>query len=100
MYKAKEKWRIGSNLRTQKRIILLKHLDKFYNKVDIPWVTLIWSTYYSDGEVPHTSKDKGSFWWRDVLRLVDWFRGIATCKIGDGTTVLFWKDICNDHLLQ
>jgi hypothetical protein len=28
------------------------------------------------------------------------FRGIATCKVGDGTTVLFWSDVWNDHLLQ
>jgi hypothetical protein len=35
-----------------------------------------------------------------VLRLVDWFRGIAKCKVGDETTVLFWEDIWNDHLLQ
>jgi hypothetical protein len=52
------------------------------------------------GGAPHASKDKGSFWWRDVLRLVDWFRGIAKCKVGDGSTVLFWEDIWNDHLLQ
>jgi hypothetical protein len=61
---------------------------------------LIWNIYYFDGEVPHASKDKRSFWWRDVLRLVDWFRGIAKCKVGDETTVLFWEDIRNDHLLQ
>jgi hypothetical protein len=24
----------------------------------------------------------------------------ATCKVGDGTTVLFWSDVWNDHLLQ
>jgi hypothetical protein len=52
---------------------------------------LIWNIYYFDGEVPHASKDKRSFWWRDVLRLVDWFRGIAKCKVGDETTVSFGK---------
>jgi hypothetical protein len=39
------------------------------------------------------TKDKGSFWWRDILKLVDLFRGIASCKVGDGTTVLFWSDV-------
>jgi hypothetical protein len=48
---------------------LLKHLDKIYNKKDIPWVKLIWNTYYSEGIVPHAAKDKGSFWWRDILKL-------------------------------
>jgi hypothetical protein len=75
-------------------------LDKFYNKRDIPWVNLIWNTYYAEGEVPHASKDKGSFWWRDLLKLCDIYRGIAKCFVGDGTSVLFWSDIWNDLLLQ
>jgi hypothetical protein len=45
--------------------------------------------HYSNGEIPHVTKDRGSFWWRDVLKLVDLFRGIATCKMGDDSTVLF-----------
>jgi hypothetical protein len=49
------------NLRTQNKTLLLKHLDKFYNKKDIPWVKLIWNTYYANGEIPHATKDKGSF---------------------------------------
>jgi hypothetical protein len=35
-----------------------------------------------------------------VFKLADLFRGIASCKIGDGTTVLFGSDVWNDHLLQ
>jgi hypothetical protein len=88
------------NLKAQNKALPIKHLDKFYNKAGIPWVNLIWNTYYSNGEVPHATKDKGSFWWRDVLKLVHWFRGINKCTVGDGTTVLFWEDIWNNHLLQ
>jgi hypothetical protein len=62
--------------------LLMKHLDKFYNSKDIPWVKLIWATYYSNGEVPHATKEKGLFWWRDVIRLCDMFRGIASCNVG------------------
>jgi hypothetical protein len=80
--------------------LLIKHLDKFYNKADITWVNLAWNTKYSNGEVPHATKDRCSFWWRDVLKLADLFRGIATCKVGNGTTILFWYDVWNDHLLQ
>jgi hypothetical protein len=88
------------NLRSQNTALLLKHLDKFYNKRDIPWVNLIWNIYYGEGEVPHATKDKGSFWWKDLVKLCDIYRGIAKCTVGDGTTVLFWSDIWNDHLLQ
>jgi hypothetical protein len=50
--------------------------------------------------VPHATKDRGSFWWRDLLKLCDIYRGIAKCSVGDGSTALFWSDIWNDHILQ
>jgi hypothetical protein len=31
-------------------------------------------------------------WWRDILKLVPIFRGIACSQIGDGKSTLFWKD--------
>jgi len=77
------------NLRAQNKALLLTNLDKFYNKRDIPWVNMIWHSHYANDQVPHASTDKGSFWWRDLLKLCDHFRGVATCQIGDGTTVLF-----------
>jgi hypothetical protein len=40
-------------IRSQNVALLLKHLDKLYNKIDIPWVNLIWNTYYLNGEIPH-----------------------------------------------
>jgi hypothetical protein len=99
--KPKRKGGLGIiNLRSQNRALLLKHLDKFYNKKNIPWVNLVWKAYYSNGQIPHASADKGSFWWKDVLKLCDLFRGIAKCKIGDGSTVLFWSDLWNDNVLE
>jgi hypothetical protein len=32
--------------------------------------------------------------------MTDEYRAVAKCKIGDGTTVLFWSDIWNDLLLE
>lgn len=40
------------NLYLQNDALFLKHLHKFYSKQDVPWVNLIWSTYYTDN-VPH-----------------------------------------------
>ena len=39
------------NLHLQNQGLLIKHLHKFFNKEDIPWVSLIWNSYY-DGVVP------------------------------------------------
>ena len=51
--KPKDKGGMGIiNLNIQNTALLTKHLSKFYNKDDIPWVSLIWNTYY-DGVVPH-----------------------------------------------
>jgi len=48
------------NLRLRNDALLLKHLDKFYNKVDVPWVQLVWFKYYSN-KVPHAAREVGSF---------------------------------------
>ena len=96
----KEKGGLGVlNLRLQNDALLLKHLFKFYNKVDTPWVHLVWSKYYTT-KVPHASREFGSFWWKDVLRLSIIFRGIAKCEIGDGSTVCFWDDMWSDVVLS
>lgn len=87
------------NLWSQNVALLFKHLDKFYNRKDIPWVNLIWNSYYPNGELPQVMKDKGSFWWKDLLKLCDIFWGIAQCTVGNGTTVMFWSDVWNDNLL-
>jgi len=87
------------NLRLQNDALLLKQLHKFYNKKDIPWVQLVWFRYYRNGKVPHASREVGSFWWKDLLRLSVLYRGIARCQLGDGSTVLFWEDLWNTEVL-
>jgi hypothetical protein len=79
------------NFQKQNAALLIKFLDKFYNKADLPWVHLIWSEYYL-GAVPHGENLKGSFWWRDVLKQVDNFRGVSFIQPGRGDTFLFWSD--------
>jgi hypothetical protein len=71
--------------------LLIKFLNKFYNKVDLPWVHLLWSEYYLE-VVPHAKKMMGLFWWQDVLKQVDNFRGVSSIKPGKGDTFLFWLD--------
>ena len=79
------------NLHIQNKGLLLKHLHKFYNKADIPWMTLIWNGYYADG-VPHATTPVGSFWWRDILKLYDAYTVIASVHINMGDSALFWTD--------
>jgi hypothetical protein len=48
------------------------------------------------GKIPHASPETGSFWWKDVFRLVDYFRGHAMPWVGDGRTILLWHDVWNN----
>ena len=71
----KEKGGLGIiDLQTQNQALLIKQLHKFYNRRDVPWVNLIWSTYY-EGLVPHATEQCGSFWWCDILQLTPSYRG-------------------------
>lgn len=67
--------------------------------MDTPWVHLLWESYYQHGNLPG-GRRKGSFWWRDIVKLIDLYKGIASARVSDGSTVLFWKDTWNNHLLS
>ena len=53
---------------------------------------LIWEKLYPNGKLPG-HKREGSFWWRDNLKLLDQFKGLATVNIKDGKTCLLWQDL-------
>lgn len=77
------------NLQTHNESLLLKNLHKFYNQVNIPWVHPLWSCYYSNGSLPMAQARKGSFWWRDSLKLLDQFKGMASVLVHSGSSCFF-----------
>jgi hypothetical protein len=77
------------NLRIQNTALLLKHLHKFYNHDDLPWVKLTWDFLYSNHVAPHAKRPVGSFWWRDVMTCSDQFLMVATCHAGRGSSICF-----------
>lgn len=89
------------NLKTQNDSLLLKHLDKFFNRANVPWVHLVWNRYYADGKLPIlTANLRGSFWWRDILKLLDSYKGFAMISVQDGKSCFFWLDLWNGQTLQ
>jgi hypothetical protein len=86
-------------LRLQNDAPLMKNLDKFFTKVDVPWVKLIWTQYYANGKIPRNGMG-GSFWWRSMVRLLDNFKGIAKVDFGSRDTILFWQDLWNGQVLK
>jgi hypothetical protein len=98
--KPKDKGGLGIiHMKTQNQALLMKYLDKFYNKKDLQWVDLVWSSYYQNS-VPHAADNCGSFWWRSVMKLSPIYRGVAQCTVGQGSSVLFWKDDWNHGIMQ
>jgi len=63
------------DLELQNKALLLKNLHKFFNKVYIPWVQLIWEKHYSRDKLPNHTR-KGSFWWKDTLKLLPLFKAL------------------------
>jgi hypothetical protein len=55
--------------------------------------------YYQNGKLPGQQK-KGSFWWRDIIKLTNLFKGVAIPKVQEGSTILFWQDLWNEQILQ
>ena len=49
------------DIEKQNKALLIKNLHKFFNKVDLPWVNLIWEKHYRNGKLSSHIK-KGSFW--------------------------------------
>ena len=84
---------------THNKTQLMKNLHKFFNRHDIPWVNLIWETYYSDGKLPGDNMI-GSFWWKSNLALIDQYKAIARCNVGDGVSAFFWDDLWSQAILK
>lgn len=63
------------NIAIHNRCLLMKHLHKFLNHEDFPWVKLIWESYYPG--VVLSNRPMGSFWWKSVLKLLHQFNMIS-----------------------
>lgn len=99
--KSKENGGLGIiDLKAQNSALLMKHLDKFYNHADLPWVNLTWNYFYKNIYTPpHGRSPIGSFWWKDVLKLFLEFRKFTSCKSSKGNSVMLWQDLWSDELL-
>lgn len=70
---------------------MIKFLHKFYNQTDTPWVKLLWSSYYRNS-IPLISDVLGSFWWRDLVRLIPSYKDVVKALPGSGSSIAFWHD--------
>jgi hypothetical protein len=79
------------DIESQNDALLMKHLDKFYNNAEIPWVTLTWIKLYNNSQTPPQSRSLvGSFWWTDILKLFKHFKTFLICIPNKGNSEMFW----------
>lgn len=89
------------DIKSQNTALLLKHLHKFYNHADIPWVKLTWNKLYANNFIPpHAKTPSGSFWWKDLLKLTKDYRNISRCNPGKGNSIMLWSDAWHDRPLK
>jgi hypothetical protein len=84
----------------QNKALLFKHLHKFFNKPDAPWVDLTWKAHYTVALAPQARNPRGSFWWKALCRLFDQYRAVSKAIVSIGDTTMFWRDIWNFGSLQ
>jgi hypothetical protein len=85
------------DLTVQNKALLLKNLHKFFNRQDIPWVNLVWSSYYNNDSLPGNHSG-GSFWWKSHLKLIDQYKCMGKCVLGDGKSAHFWTNMWHDDV--
>lgn len=77
----------------QNNALIMKYLDKFYNRADVPWVSVTLSKFYANTQTPPQSRSLvGSFWWKDIIKLFDKFQKLAISNPNSGNTALFWSE--------
>jgi hypothetical protein len=79
------------DIEKQNKALLTKNLHKFFNRLDIPWVNLVWEKHYRNGKLPNHIK-KRSFWWRDNLKFLADFKSFVKPQVQNGETSLLWHD--------
>lgn len=54
---------------------------------------LVWEKDCGNGKFPNRIK-RGSFWWRDILKLLDKYKGMSAVSLmGDGKSCYLWSDL-------
>lgn len=76
----------------------MKHLDKFYDKKNLPWVGMNWINIIKI-QAFHHMLITGMFW-NDIFRLIPLFKAISEIQFGRRDTILFLEDQCNRKIMK
>lgn len=86
------------DLHLHNNCFLMKHLHKFFNSQDLPWVQLVWELYFEGKSLSNCRV--GSFWWRDITKLIPTYKENSKCSARSGQTIMFWHGNWNTTPLR
>lgn len=79
----------------------MKHLDKFFNKWNLPWVKMLWNKYNDNNTLPpHATLEKKLILVKGYFPLIPLYMTITTIQINKGDTALLWKDQWCDNIME
>jgi len=80
------------DIEKQNEVLLLKNLHKFFHKMDIPWVQMIWEKHYRNGKLSNHVK-KGLFGAKITsIKSLSKFKELAIIESKNGSSIFFWQD--------
>lgn len=79
------------NLSIENECLLMKYHHKFCKKHNLPWVKLVWESYYQ-AELPHAKIKVVFLWCRDCLKLLKPYKELASCGVKEGNAMMLWQD--------
>lgn len=59
-------------------------------------MNLIWYAY--NGQLP-CQRNKGSYWWKDIVKLLNNYKGIAQTHMVSGKNIDFWNELWNGEIM-
>ena len=88
--KPKEEGGLGVlDLQKQNEALLMKNLDKFLNRRDIPWVTMVWEKHYPNGKLSGNTLKKAPFGGGTILKLFETFKSLSKGKCAEWSNLPF-----------
>ena len=84
--KPKDKGGLGIiDIALHNKTLLIKNIQRMLNKENIPWINLIWESYYNNG--PPDDKLLGSFWWKAHISLFNIYKQHTQITAHKGDTI-------------
>jgi hypothetical protein len=79
------------NLLSLNEALLMKNLDKFFNRHNLAWVNLVWDNHYRSDSIPLNYKQR-LILVENILKTLHKYKSISKVQVKDGRSIVLWHD--------